>query len=62
MTKRELQALRPGDCIQSELTKLNYIVTGHYKDRVTAVQSVDVTNPVEWRVVYKVRPLQDAQA
>ncbi len=54
MTLAELLALRPGDCIQSKLNHQNYIVTGTYGDRVTAVQTVDVRLPVEWRVVYKI--------
>ena len=56
MTKDQLRHLHEGDCIQSELTGLNYIVTGNYGDRVTAVQTVDVTCPEEWRLIYTVLP------
>ena len=31
-----------------------FIVTANYGDRVTAVSTVDVTNPPEWELVSKV--------
>ena len=48
MTKSELYSLRTGDVIISELSGLTYVVTTNYGNRVTAVRSVDVTNPDEW--------------
>lgn len=58
MTQEELRGLREGDCIQSELTGQNFLVTANYGDRVTAVQTVDVTHADEWRLVYTVRPVK----
>ena len=52
MTNEEMKQLRVGDVIQHKsLGSKQYVVTDNYGDRVTAVDSVDVTNPIEWDVV-----------
>jgi hypothetical protein len=50
---RELSELEVGMMVR-HLSKINiasYLVTGNYGGRVTAVGSVDVTNPPEWEVL-----------
>ena len=49
MTRDEPKALKPGDSVQ-RLGDLHhtYVVTANYGDRVTAVRSVHLTNPIEW--------------
>lgn len=54
MTEQEMQQLTPGDVIQSRLHGLGYIVPANYGQRVTAVQTADVTNPDEWTLIRKV--------
>jgi hypothetical protein len=55
MTKEQLQMLHPGDIIQGKASRQLYIVTGNFGTRVTAVQTVDVTNPDEWELVMEAR-------
>lgn len=51
MTKDQMRALRPGDVVQSLHTGLAYVVTGNYGNRVTAVRTADISNPVEWGLI-----------
>lgn len=51
MTREEMRALQPGHMIRGVSTRVAYIVTANYGDRITAVQTVDVTNPSEWLLV-----------
>jgi hypothetical protein len=51
MTSEEFSALTPGQIVKSAFNGLAYIVTGNYGDRVTAVRTVDLTNPDEWTLV-----------
>ncbi len=48
MTKGELYSLCTGDVVIGEFSGLAYVVTANYGNRVTAVRSVDITNPDEW--------------
>jgi hypothetical protein len=48
MTQDELQHLKRGDVVRHVQTDRTYVVTGNYGTHVTAVESVDITNPVEW--------------
>ena len=50
MTLDEMKNLKVGDIIRSDATEQPYIVTANYGGRVTAVQTVDITNPEEWRI------------
>lgn len=48
MTSEEMKALKPGDVIRHAGDRHAYMVTGNYGGRVTAVRTVDATNPNEW--------------
>ena len=55
MTEDDLKALEPGDIVARVIDRTQtYIVTANYGDRITAVRSVDLTNPVEWVITSKV--------
>jgi hypothetical protein len=53
MTESEFLALDIGDIIRNEGDAKGYVVTGNYRGRVTAVKTVDATNPDEWILVSK---------
>jgi len=54
MTREEFEDLKAGDIVKHRSDKLNsYIVTSNFGNRVTAVKTVDLTNPQEWKVVSK---------
>jgi hypothetical protein len=53
MTQDQLKALRPGDIVQGKASMEIFVVTANYGDRVTAVKTVDITNPAEWNLVWK---------
>ena len=53
MTNLELLNLSTGDIIKHVTEPQTFVVTVNFGDRVTAVTTVDVTNPVEWEVVAK---------
>jgi hypothetical protein len=50
MTKEEFQNLQPGDLVRGTKYGLTYIVTQNHGDRITAVRSVDTSNPSDWEV------------
>ena len=51
MTEQQLRDLNRGDVITHSLyPNAQFIVTGNYGNRATAVMTVDVTNPGEWDV------------
>lgn len=52
MTKDEMQNLKTGDIVKG-VSGHSYVVTANYGDRVTAVLTVDITNPGEWVIVKK---------
>lgn len=54
MDSDDLENLQPGDTVEHISTEQIYIVTANYWNRATAVQTVDITNPVEWKIVSKV--------
>ena len=53
MTTEEMKHLERGDIVKHALDPRTFIVTGNYGGRVTAVATVDITNPPEWEVVLK---------
>jgi len=54
MNKEQFNKLDTGDIVKHKFTDGKpFIVTSNYGNRVTAVQSVDLTNHVEWELVYK---------
>lgn len=55
MTITQFNTLKEGDIVRSKQSHTAYIVTGTYEGRVTAVRSVDLTNPNEWDLVSTVK-------
>jgi len=53
MKREELNSLRPGDIVRHKLGTKAYIVTENFHDRVTAIRTVDITNPDEWDLIVK---------
>lgn len=51
MTKDEFNGLKTGDIIKNQGNDLPVVVMVNYGDRVTAVQTFDVTNPQEWDIL-----------
>lgn len=51
MKPEEMSNLREGDIIRSKSIGLAFVVTANNGDSVTAVRTVDVTNPGEWELV-----------
>ncbi len=51
MTNDEMKKLRRGDLVAHKSGSKLYVVTGNYGDHVTAVDSVDITNAIEWNKV-----------
>lgn len=52
MTKEEFASLKVGDIVRGKLSQQAFVVTAHYGSRVTAVQTVDLTSPSEWELVW----------
>lgn len=52
MDAKIFQKLKPGDIIKHFDDNRAFVVTGNYGGRVTAVSSVDLTNPSEWEVIH----------
>jgi hypothetical protein len=58
MTPEELKALNVGDIIRHRGSYMGMgaaamVVTGNYGDHVTAVRTVNVSNPDEWDLLAK---------
>lgn len=53
MNQDDLKNLNVGDLVRHAAFHGVYVVTGNYGDRVTAVRTVDLTNPSEWEIVKK---------
>ena len=53
MSKEEFKNLQRGDMIKPWDDSRTFVVTANYGDRITAVTSVDMTNPTEWILVLK---------
>jgi hypothetical protein len=53
MNKKEFYELKPGDMVKNVGSDDDrvFVVTANYGGRVTAVASVDLTNPPEWELV-----------
>ena len=51
MTENQMRKLQVGDLVRGKLSGMMFVVTGNYGDRVTAVKTVDMTNPEEWEIV-----------
>lgn len=58
MTKQELESLQPGDVVRhvhadSGVGGHTWMVSANYGNRVTLVETCDMTNPYEWEVKCK---------
>ena len=53
MNRKEFNNLISGDIIKHKSDHKCYVITAHYGNRITAVTSVDLTNPIEWELVCK---------
>lgn len=51
-----MKHLQRGDIVQPHGDSRTFVVTANYGGRVTAVASVDMTNPTEWELVLKAAP------
>ncbi len=49
----DFYALEVGDLVRHKSSIHSHVVTGNYGHRVTAVNSVDITNSIEWELVSK---------
>lgn len=47
--------LQPGDIVRHAESGESYMVTSNYGERVTAVRTVDLTNPHEWQLALKAK-------
>lgn len=54
MTRKDFEQLSRGDIVRAEGSADSLIVCSNYGGRVTAVRTADLTNPAEWRLVFKV--------
>jgi len=50
--------LERGDIVKNQSNDKTYVVTANYGERVTAVATVDMTNPDEWELVLKANHVQ----
>jgi hypothetical protein len=48
MTPAQLKGLERGDLVRHKSGGDAYVVTSNYGNHVTAVRTVDMTNPTEW--------------
>jgi len=58
----QFKSLRTGDIV-SHKSKYDigiYVVTANYGNRVTAVRTVDITNPYEWDLISRCRRKYEA--
>lgn len=53
MDEDQFQGLKRGDIIRGKYSNRSFVVMGHYGSHVTAVATVDMTNPAEWDIILK---------
>ena len=53
MDKQTFKELERGDIVKRKGGSTSYVVNANYGNRVTAVNTVDMTNPDEWELVLK---------
>jgi hypothetical protein len=53
MTPKDMKSLDRGDLVRSKWEGRTYVVSANYGDRVTAVDTIDITNPSEWQLIRK---------
>jgi len=49
-SKCSMEQFQPGTSIKNNYTELSYVVSVNYRNRATAVRTVDITNPSECTV------------
>jgi len=59
MTFEQMKNLKQGDIVCGKSSGNYYIVTANFGDRLTAVQTADITNPAEWDVIYTCKEIQE---
>ena len=60
MDKGDFKGLATGDIVRHKIFKQHsFIVTSNYGNRVTAVATVDMTNPHEWEIIRKVKTIKE---
>lgn len=55
MTQIEFVNLGRGDIIKSKFNDKTFIIDANYGNRITAVKTVDLTNPIEWDLIMKAK-------
>ena len=60
--KEQMKYLERGDIVKHVNNSQTFVVTGNYGGRVTAVATVDITNPAEWELVLKARDEKSEEA
>ena len=55
MEEKVFKGLKRGDIVRHKDDHDSYIVDANYGNRVTAVRTEDMTNPLEWELVLKCR-------
>lgn len=50
-----LEELEIGDIVRGQISHRTFVVTANYGTHVTAVDTQDITNPNEWKVL-KLKP------
>jgi len=53
MDDKTFKELSTGDLVQGYYDHQIYIVMANYGNRITAVKTVDMTNPIEWNLINK---------
>jgi hypothetical protein len=53
MDQKIFDSLERGDIIKPRYDHRTFVVTGNYGGRITAVSTVDMTDPIEWDLVIK---------
>lgn len=61
LTAESMKKLRNGDLVKHRLGPEVFVVTGNYGERVTAVRTVDITNPGEWEHIKPWSPLANRE-
>ena len=51
MTQDEFRELKRGDTVRHVSSAASYVVDANYGGRVTAMRTIDMTNPSEWERV-----------
>jgi len=53
LSNEEFKNLREGDVVRGKFSAQIFIITANYGRRVTAVWTVDITNPDEFDIIHK---------